>query len=80
MEDDDRPTSLGGVRSDAARIAASTLASESLERYSLDELDLRIALLEAEIVRTRNHRAHATASRMAAEALFAAKPKAPDRP
>ena len=66
MEDDDRPKSRGD--------AASQLAKESLDAYSRDELDERVALLEAEIARIRTHRDKADAHRLAAEAFF--KPKA----
>jgi uncharacterized small protein (DUF1192 family) len=64
MEDDDRP--LAAARADAA----SRLAGESLERYSLDELDARVGLLEAEIARVRAHRAKSAAHRSIADALF----------
>ena len=50
--------------------AASQLASESLDSYSRDELDARLALLEAEIVRVTAHRDRASAHRAAAEASF----------
>ena len=50
--------------------AASKLAGEDLAPYSRDELDARIVLLEAEIVRTRDHRDRASAHRAAADALF----------
>jgi uncharacterized small protein (DUF1192 family) len=62
MDDDDRPKRRGD--------AASLLSGESLDTYSLGELDERIALLEAEIVRTRSHRDKASAHRQAADALF----------
>jgi uncharacterized small protein (DUF1192 family) len=62
MEDDDRPRS----RTDAA----SSLAKESLDSYSRDELDARIQLLEAEIVRVQAHRNKAAAHMSAADALF----------
>lgn len=62
MDDDDRPR----VRTDAA----STLAKESLDSYSRDELDARIALLEDEIARVRAHRQKSDAHRLAADALF----------
>jgi len=67
MDDDDRPSrrSSGGDLG-----AASLLASESLERYSLDELDARVALLEAEVTRIRDHRRKSAAHMNAAEALF----------
>ncbi len=50
--------------------AASKLASEDLAPYSQDELDDRIALLEAEIARVTAHRSKAAAHREAADALF----------
>ena len=62
MDDDDRPR----VRTDAA----STLAKESLDSYSRDELDARIVLLEEEIARVRAHREKGDAHRKAADALF----------
>lgn len=67
MDDDDRPRR----RSPEVDFgAASLLASESLERYSLEELDARIALLETEIARIRAHRERSAAHMQAAEALF----------
>ncbi|AKM11183.1 DUF1192 domain-containing protein [Croceicoccus naphthovorans] len=66
MDDDDRPRPRGDN--------ASRLTSESLDSYSQDELEYRISLLEAEIVRTRTHMEKAAAHRKAADALFAAKP------
>lgn len=65
MEDDDRPRPRGD--------AASALAKEELAPYSRDELDLRIALLEAEIERVRTHRDKAAAHIAAADALFGKK-------
>lgn len=50
--------------------AASLLARESLDSYSRDELDARVALLEAEIARVIAHRDKAQAHRLAADALF----------
>ena len=50
--------------------AASQLAGEDLAPYSQDELDERIALLEAEIDRVTSHRNKAAAHRVAADALF----------
>jgi uncharacterized small protein (DUF1192 family) len=74
MDDDDRPLSAGGARKYAATRAdfgaASLLGGENLDPYSLDELDSRIALLEAEIERVKAHKAKAGAHRLAAEALF----------
>jgi len=67
MDDDDRPR----PPSDAARFgAASLLASEKLDAYSLDELDTRITLLENEIARVAAHRNKAAAHKLAADALF----------
>ncbi|MEO6717395.1 MAG: DUF1192 family protein [Novosphingobium sp.] len=65
MDDDDRPR----VRGDAA----SLLGRESLDSYSRDELNLRIAQLEAEIARVAAHRDKAIAHMAAADALFGAK-------
>ena len=65
MEDDDRPRPRGD--------AASKLAGEDLGPYSQDELEERIALLEAEIARVRSHSQKAAAHRDAAEALFGRK-------
>lgn len=67
MDDDDRPRR----RSPEVELgAASLLASESLERYSLDELDARVVLLETEIERIRAHRRASLAHKLAADALF----------
>jgi uncharacterized small protein (DUF1192 family) len=67
MDDDERPRR----RSTEGNFgAASLLASESLERYSLDELDARIALLEADIARIRQFRDRSAAHMQAADALF----------
>ena len=60
--DDDLPRPRGD--------AASLLARESLDSYSHDELDERIAVLEAEIARVIAHRNKAKAHRIAADALF----------
>jgi uncharacterized small protein (DUF1192 family) len=68
MDDDDRATINRGD-------AASRLSAESLERYSLAELDARVALLEAEIARVRAHRDGAAAHLRAADSLFGVKPK-----
>jgi uncharacterized small protein (DUF1192 family) len=67
MDDDDRSRSRGPKVEFGA---ASLLASESLDSYSLDELDLRIALLEAEIARVTSHRTKSAAHMTAAAALF----------
>jgi uncharacterized small protein (DUF1192 family) len=71
MDDDDRPITRGPR---VALGAASLLAGESLDSYSLDELDSRIALLDAEIARVSEHRSKAAAHRSAADALFGSKP------
>ena len=63
--EDDRPRPKGD--------SASHLAAEDLASYSQEELDARIALLEAEIIRVRAHRDQAAAHRDAAEALFGRK-------
>jgi uncharacterized small protein (DUF1192 family) len=67
MDDDDRPRPRGD--------SASRLAGESLDSYSQEELDARIALLETEIARVIAHKNKAAAHRLAADALF--KPKVP---
>jgi len=82
MEDDDRPTLAGitpagwasSVNGPAnADGAARLLARESLDRFSREELDNRIALLEAEIARVRAHAKSYEAHRLAAEQLFSRK-------
>jgi uncharacterized small protein (DUF1192 family) len=60
--------------------AATKLAGESLDRYSHGELNERIQLCEAEIVRVVAHRDKAKAHRMAADALFGSKPALADPP
>jgi len=65
--DDDLPR----VRGDAA----SRLAGEPLDTYSQDELLERIALLEAEIERTRAQHGRAASHRALADSLF--KPREP---
>lgn len=67
MDDDDRSRSRGPKVEFGA---ASLLASESLDSYSLDELDQRIALLETEVARVSSHRIKAAAHLTAADALF----------
>jgi len=62
MENDDRPIRRGD--------AASLLSAESLDSYSLAELDARVASLEDEIARVRAHKAKASAHRAAADAFF----------
>ncbi len=65
MDDDDRPRARGD--------AAGRLSSEVLDSYSQDELNERIALLEAEIARCAAHREKAQAHRLAADTLFRSK-------
>lgn len=66
MDDDDRiPIRRGDL--------AGQLAGENLEPLSLDELDARIVLLEAEIERVKAHKARSAAHRSAADALFGRK-------
>jgi uncharacterized small protein (DUF1192 family) len=67
MDDDDQLRSRAPNREFGA---AGLLASESLDSYSLDELDRRVVLLEAEIVRVTSHRNKASAHMSAAAALF----------
>ncbi|MDE2302177.1 MAG: DUF1192 domain-containing protein [Sphingomonadales bacterium] len=66
MDDDDRPAGWIGLREDAAQ----RLARDSLDRLSLAELDARIALLEAEILRVSQFRDSYRQQRSAADALF----------
>lgn len=54
--------------------AASLLAGESLESYSLDELDARADLLRDEIQRITDHRSKTADHMRAAEELFRRKP------
>jgi uncharacterized small protein (DUF1192 family) len=44
--------------------------TEDLDRYSVAELDERMARLEAELARTRTRRAATSSVRSAADALF----------
>lgn len=67
MDDDDRPKA-GQAKPNLG--TASLLNGESLDAYSLDELDARVALLEAEIARTSSHRQKAAAHMKAAQDLF----------
>jgi uncharacterized small protein (DUF1192 family) len=72
MDDDDRPRPSAAT----ARFgAAAQLAGESLDPYSLDELDQRIEMLEAEIVRVTAHRNKSAAHKLAADALFRPRPE-----
>ncbi|KPH57420.1 DUF1192 domain-containing protein [Novosphingobium aerophilum] len=72
MDDDDRPRRWSSENNPgrAELGAASLLASESLDRFSLDELDARVTLLEAEIERIKAHRQKSAAHMRAADALF----------
>lgn len=65
MDDDDLPARRGD--------AASQLSKENLDSYSREELDARVAQLEAEIARVKALKGKAEAHRLAAEAFF--KPK-----
>lgn len=67
MDDEDRPRPR---LTEGSFGVASLLAGESLESYSLDELDARVALLQAEISRIQDHRDKATAHMAAAQDLF----------
>ena len=49
---------------------AALLARQDLDPFSVAELETRIALLEAEIARTRRHLEHAVNHRASADALF----------
>jgi len=62
MDDDDLPRRQGGV--------LAALTREPLDPLSVDELDDRIAALEAEIARVKAHKAAATSHKAVAEALF----------
>jgi uncharacterized small protein (DUF1192 family) len=46
------------------------LARQDLDPLSVAELDARIAMLEAEVARTRNHADRAVNHRASADALF----------
>ncbi len=70
MDDEDRPRTR---ETEGNFGAASLLAGESLDSYSLDELDSRVALLKDEIARVESHRAKSSAHMRAAEALFGPK-------
>jgi len=62
MDDDDLPRRRDDV--------LTALVRQPLAPLSVDELDDRIAALEAEIARIRAHRSAATSQKAAAEALF----------
>jgi uncharacterized small protein (DUF1192 family) len=67
MDDEDRPKPR---MPEGSFGAASLLAGESLESYSLGELDARVSLLEAEIARIASHRSRAAEHMRAAEDMF----------
>ena len=69
MDDDDHPRMRGD--------AAARLSTESLDSYSRDELDARIALLEAEILRVQALCHQARSHMAAADALFSRSPSGP---
>lgn len=71
MDDEDRPISR---LPEPSLGAASLLVGESLDSYSLAELDTRIDLLRAEIDRIAEHRDKSAAHMQAADALFRRKP------
>ncbi|ALH82001.1 DUF1192 family protein [Sphingopyxis macrogoltabida] len=50
--------------------ALAALTREPLDPLSVDELDERVALLEAEIERVKAHKAAAASHKAVAEALF----------
>ncbi|ABF52086.1 DUF1192 domain-containing protein [Sphingopyxis alaskensis] len=62
MDDDELPRRRDDV--------LSALVRQPLDPLSVDELDARLAALEAEIERVRAHRRAATSQKAAAEALF----------
>lgn len=62
MDDDDLPRRSNDV--------LAALIKQPLDPLSVAELDERIAVLEAEIVRTRTHKAAAGSFKASAEALF----------
>ncbi|QJQ31633.1 DUF1192 domain-containing protein [Sphingomonas lacunae] len=62
MDDD-----LSAFRPDAP---LTLVAREDIDRLSVDELDARVAALEAEIARTKARREFAVNHKSSAEALF----------
>lgn len=62
MDDDDLPRRRDDV--------FAALTRQPLDPLSIDELDDRIATLEAEIARVKAHRAAATSHKAIADALF----------
>jgi uncharacterized small protein (DUF1192 family) len=69
--DDDEPQMR--VRPGGQGAAAHLLAGEDLGPLSQDELAHRIALLEAELARVRQHRERVAEHRASADALFGSK-------
>ncbi|WP_432769313.1 MAG: DUF1192 domain-containing protein [Sphingopyxis sp.] len=62
MDDDDLPRRRDDV--------LAALARQPLDPLSIDELDERMALLEAEIERVKTHKAAAASHKAIADALF----------
>ncbi len=62
MDDDDLPRRRDDI--------VAALIKQPLDPLSIDELDDRIATLEAEIERIKAHRAAATSHKAIADALF----------
>jgi uncharacterized small protein (DUF1192 family) len=62
MDDDDLPRRQGD--------ALAALTRQPLDPLSLDELDERVAVLQAEIERIKAHKATAGGFKASAEALF----------
>ena len=62
MDDDDFPRRRDDV--------LAALTRQALDPLSVEELDDRIAALEAEIARTKGHKAAAGSFKASAEALF----------
>ena len=71
MNDDDLPLTLRNLSQGSA--ALSGLAREDLDPYSVEDLDARIAALEAEIARAREAQGRKKNRLSAAEALFSFK-------
>jgi uncharacterized small protein (DUF1192 family) len=61
------PDDLFAARPDAP---LALLAAEDIDRLSVDELDARVAALEAEISRTKARREFAVNHKSSADALF----------
>jgi uncharacterized small protein (DUF1192 family) len=72
MDDEFQQFAMNGRLSGAGQDALEQVVSENLDHYSLDELDGRVARLEAEIARVKAHRGKAAAHRLAADSLFRA--------